>query len=152
MTTELLRADDGAWRVSLDDIGTDGPLASVPGTRRLLTLVEGTVLRLVVDGVEHVVEPGRPFDFAGDAEVTASLPEGPVRVLGVFASDDVEAFVTVLELGRTSTLPLADDQAALVLQGRAGVDGSEVAAFGLVAGPAALTGRCTLAVITLQRP
>ena len=59
--------------------------------------------------------------------------------------------MTVLELGRTSTLPLADDQAALVLQGRADVDGSEVAALGLVAGPVELSGRCTLAVVTLQR-
>ena len=151
MITELLCADDGAWRVSLTDIDADGPLASFPGTRRLLTLVGGTVLRLVVDGVEHVVEPGRPVDLAGDAEVTASLPEGPVRVLDVLASGDVGAFVTVLELGRTSTLPLADDQAALVLQGRAGLDGSEVAAFELVAGPAGVSGRCTLAVITLQR-
>ena len=151
VTRELLRADDGAWRVSLADIDTDGPFSSFPGARRLLTLVEGTVLRLVVDGVEHVVEPGRPFDFTGDAEVTASLPEGPVRVLNVFASGAVEAFVTVLEVGRTSTLPLADDQSALVLQGRADVDGSEVAALGLVAGPLELSGRCTLAVITLQR-
>ena len=31
--------------------------------------------------------------------------------------------MTVLELGRTSVLPLADDQAAYVLQGSAGVDG-----------------------------
>ena len=151
VTRELVRADDGAWRVSLADIDADGPFSSFPGTKRLLALVDGTVLRLVVDGVEHVVEPGRPFHFAGDAEVTASLPEGPVRVLNVFASRAVEAFVTVLELGRTSTLPLADDQAALVLQGRAVVYGSDVAAFGLVAGPVELSGRCTLAVITLQR-
>ncbi len=151
VTRELLRADDGAWRVSLAEIDTDGPFSCFPGTRRLLTLVDGTVLRLVVDGVEHVVEPGRPFDFAGDVEVTASLPEGPVRVLNVIASGDVEAFVTVLELGRTSALPLADDQAALVLKGQVSVDGAEVQAFGLVAGPVELSGRCTLAVVTLQR-
>ena len=151
VTRELLRADDAAWRISLADIETDGPFSSFPGSRRLLTLVDGTVLRLVVDGVEHLVEPRRPFAFAGDAAVTASLPEGPVRVLNVFVTREVEAFVTVLELGRTSTLPLADDQAALVLQGRADVDGSEVAALGLVAGPVELSGRCTLAVVTLQR-
>ena len=144
--TELLRADDDAWRVSLATIDTDGPVGPVgraPGARRLLTLVDGTVLRLLVDGVEHVVEPGRPVALAADAEITASLPEGPVRLLDVTTSAEVEAFVTVLELGRTSTLPLAADQAAYVLKG------SE--ADSLVAGPAVVSGRCTLAVITLQR-
>ena len=59
--------------------------------------------------------------------------------------------MTVLELGRTSSLPLAEDQAALVLQGRASVHGGEAAAYDLVVGPAEVTGRCTLAVVTLQR-
>ena len=52
---------------------------------------------------------------------------------------------------RSSTLPLADDQAALVLQGRAQVQDVEASAYDLVAGPAEVTGRCTLAVVTLQR-
>ena len=59
--------------------------------------------------------------------------------------------VTVLELGRASTLPLADDQAALVLQGRAQAGQEEAGPYDLVQGPAAVSGRCTLAVITLQR-
>ena len=98
-----------------------------------------------------MVEPRRPFAFDGDAEVAASVPEGPVRVLNVIADPAVDAFVTVLELGRTSSLPLADDQAALVLQGRAQAGDAEAAAYDLVVGPAEVTGRCTLAVVTLQR-
>lgn len=150
-TRELLRAVDGAWRVSLADIDADGPFSSFPGRARLLTVVDGSVLRLVVDGVEAVVEPGRPYAFDGGAEVTASIPEGPVRALNVISeAGTVQAFVTVLELGRASVLPLADDQAALVLQGRASVDEAEVAAYSLVTGPVEVSGRCTLAVITLQ--
>lgn len=143
MDTELATADDGAWRISLADVDCDGPLSSFPGRHRLLTVVDGPVLGLEVDGETHVVEPHRPFALSGDVTATASVPEGAVRVLNVIASGDVDSFVTVLELGRTSVLPIAADQAAYVLKGsEAGV---------LVTGPATVSGRCTLAVITLQR-
>jgi len=150
-TRELLLAADGSWRISLADVDADGPFSSFAGRHRLLTVVDGPVLRLVVDGEETLVEPRRPFAFDGGAEVSASVPEGPVRVLNVIADPSVEAFVTVLELGRTSLLPLADDQAALVLQGRASAGDAEAAAYDLVAGPGDVSGRCTLAVVTLQQ-
>lgn len=143
MATELLRADDGSWRISLADIDADGPLPAVPGMGRLLTVVDGPVLGLEVDGETRVVEPQRPFAVAADAVVVATVAEGPVRVLDVVATDSVEAYVTVLELGRASALPLAADQAAYVLKG--GGAGS------LVAGPGEVAGRCTVAVVTLQR-
>ena len=151
-TRELLRAEDGSWRVSLADIERDGPFSSFPGRRRLLTVVDGTVLTLVVDGVEQVVEPRRPFAFDGDSEVIASVPEGPVQALNVIVDPAVVTpFVTVLELGRSSELPIAGDQAVLVLQGRAQVEGVAASPYDLVAGPADVSGRCTLAVITLER-
>lgn len=151
-TRELLVAADGAWRVSLADIEQDGPFSSFPGRRRLLTVIDGVVLALVVDGIEHLVEPRRPFAFDGGAEVSASIPEGPVRALNVIADPAaVSPHVTVLELGRASTLPIAADQAALVLQGRAQVEGVEASPYDLVDGPAEVSGRCTLAVITLER-
>jgi environmental stress-induced protein Ves len=143
-TRELARADDAAWRISLADIAAEGPFSAFPGRRRLLTVVEGPVLGLEVDGETHVVEPHRPFDFSGDAAVVASVPEGAVRALNVIVDPAaVSPFVTVLELGRASSLPLADDQAAYVLTG--GEAGS------LVSGPGEIAGRCTVAVITLQR-
>lgn len=155
-TRELSRSDTSAgggaaWRVSLADVDADGPFSPFPGQARLLTVVDGPVLRLVVDGAESLVEPRRPFAFDGGAAVEASVPEGPVRVLNVIADPGVDAFVTVLELGRSSALPLADDQAALVLQGRAQADDVEAAAYDLVVGPGEVSGRCTLAVVTLQR-
>jgi environmental stress-induced protein Ves len=155
-TRELLRADDGAWRVSLADIERDGPFSSFPGRHRLLTVVDGTVLALVVDGTEQLVEPRRPFAFDGDAAVSASVPEGPVRALNVIADPStVQPSVTVLELGRGSRLPLAPDQAAFVLQGRAATGGgdarADAPAGSLVAGPAEVSGRSTVAVITLAR-
>lgn len=151
-TRELLSADDGSWRVSLADIDRDGPFSAFPGRARLLTVVDGPVLALVLDGVEQVVEPRRPFAFSGDAEVMASIPDGAVRVLNVIVDPAaVRPFVTVLELGRGSRLPLAGDQAALVLAGGARVAEADAAAYDLIAGPAEVSGRCTLAVITLEQ-
>ena len=143
-TRELARADDGSWRISLADIASDGRFSTFAGRHRLLTVVDGPVLSLVVDGETHVVEPQRPFAFSGDARVVASVPEGAVRALNVVVDPEVVSpFVTVLELGRTSALPLAADQAAYVLKG--GDAGS------LVVGPGEVAGRCTVAVVTLER-
>ncbi len=143
-TRELARADDGAWRISLADVDADGPFSTFAGRHRLLTVVDGSVLVLDVDGDSHAVEPQRPFAFSGDATVVASVPEGPVRALNVVVDpDSVQAFVTVLELGRRSALPLAADQAAYVLTG--GDAGC------LVLGPGEVAGRCTVAVVTLER-
>ena len=143
-TRELARADDGSWRISLADIGSDGPFSVLAGRHRVLTVVDGPVLDLDVEGEPHVVEPQRPFAFSGDARVVASVPEGQVQALNVVVDPAVvRPFVTVLELGRGSALPLAADQAAYVLTGeQAGC---------LLQGPGEVAGRCTVAVVTLER-
>lgn len=146
---ELARADDGSWLICLVDVGADGPLPSRTGVRRLLTVVDGPVLGIDVEGATHVLEPQRPFAVPGDAVVggavvVASVPEGPVRVLDVVVDDPVDPFVTVLELGRSSVLPLAGDQVAHVIKGTESPD--------VVVGPGEVRGRCTVAVVTLQRP
>ena len=141
---ELARADDGSWLICLVDVGADGPLPSRAGVRRLLTVVDGPVVGIDLDGATHVLEPHRPFAVSADAAVVASVPEGPARVLDVVVDDPVEPFVTVLELGRSSVLPLAADQVAHVLTGTESPD--------VVVGPGEVSGRCTVAVVTLQRP
>jgi environmental stress-induced protein Ves len=144
VTRELAVADDGAWRISLADVDRDGPFPTSAGRHRVLTVVDGPVLDLTVDGEPHVVEPQRPFALSGDATVVGSVPEGPVRVLDVVVDPAVVApFVTVLELGRSSALPLADDQAAYVLTG--------AESGTLVVGPGEVGGRGTVAVVTLER-
>ncbi|GAA1939609.1 HutD/Ves family protein [Nocardioides hwasunensis] len=143
-TRELAWADDGAWRISLAEVAGDGPFSTFAGRHRLLTVVDGPVLDLSVDGESHVVEPARPFAFSGDAAVLASVPEGAVVALNVVVDPMVVSpFVTVLELGRGSALPLAADQAAYVVTGeQRGC---------LVVGPDEVAGRCAIAVVTLER-
>ncbi|MCF6379628.1 HutD family protein [Nocardioides KLBMP 9356] len=143
-TRELARADDGAWRISLATVDREGPFSAFTGRQRLLTVVDGPVLVLDVDGDQHVVEPQRPFGFSGEAVVVASVPEGPVQALNVVVDPGVvHPFVTVLELGRGSALPLAADQAAYV------VGGDDRGS--LVLGPGEVAGRGTVAVVTLER-
>ena len=144
MTRELAAADDGSWQISLAHVDRDGPLATYAGRERLLTVVEGAVLDLEVDGEAHVIEPLRPVALPGDATTVVALPEGAVRTLDVVVDPAVVApFVTVLELGRSSALPLAEDQAAYVITGEQ--------SGGLVLGPGEVAGRCTIAVVTLER-
>ena len=143
-TRELARADDGAWRISLATVDREGSFSTFAGRDRLLTVVDGPVLVLDVDGEQHVVEPQRPFAFSGGAAVVASVPEGAVQALNVIVDPGVvRPFVTVLELGRGSVMPLAEDQAAYVISG---------ADRGcLVIGPGEVAGRGTVAVVTLER-
>ena len=144
-TTRELAVDVGQADPPRAVVGDrDGPFSTFAGRHRVLTVVEGPVLDLAVDGEPHVVEPQRPFAFSGDATVVGSVPEGPVRALNVLVDPALVApFVTVLELGRSSTLPLAADQAAYVLTGEQ--SGT------LVLGPGEVGGRSTVAVVTLER-
>jgi environmental stress-induced protein Ves len=75
--------DDFDWRVSLADVGADGPFSTFPGVDRILTVIAGQGLVLEVDDQPIRLEPGAPFAFPGEASVTARLTAGPIRDLNV---------------------------------------------------------------------
>ncbi|MFH8348138.1 HutD family protein [Streptomyces sp. NPDC018045] len=90
VTREIAAAPPGAgwdafdWRVSLAEVGRDGPYSALPGVDRVLTVAEGAGLELTVDGVRHVLPgPYRPFAFPGDATTACRLLDGPVINLNV---------------------------------------------------------------------
>lgn len=148
VTRELLAGT--GWRISLADIDRPGPFSRFNGQRRLLTVVDGPVLSLMVDGAEQVVEPFRPFAFAGDDPVEARLPEGPVRVLNVIYDPAATSpYATLLELSRSSELAVRADQAVLAVQRGASLDGDAIGPLDLAVGPGLLTGRGRVLVVTL---
>lgn len=73
------------WRVSMADVGQDGPFSLFPGIDRTLVLLDGKGIRLAVDGRarETLVIGAPPFAFNADVAASAVLVDGPVRDLNV---------------------------------------------------------------------
>lgn len=74
---------DFDWRVSVADVGADGPFSPFPGVDRVITLIDGPAMTLTLDGTEHQLAPLTPFAFPGDSAVFCRLPSGPTRDLNV---------------------------------------------------------------------
>ncbi|WP_306322203.1 MULTISPECIES: HutD family protein [unclassified Streptomyces] len=70
---------DFSWRVSLAEVGADGPFSAFPEVDRTLTMVEGDGMRLTVGGRDVVVDtPYVPRDFPGDVPTDCRLLGAPV--------------------------------------------------------------------------
>jgi environmental stress-induced protein Ves len=73
--------DDFAWRVSIADVGTDGPFSRFPGIDRTIVLLDGNGMKLIVDHAdEHRLDKTFvPFEFPGEAKVDAVLIDGATQ-------------------------------------------------------------------------
>jgi uncharacterized protein len=127
-------SDGGAWdwRVSIADVTSAGEYSPFPGMERLLTVVEGELLLLAVDGTEHPLEKYRPFRFSGGAASSSALPTGDVRNLNVIAREGAfKAYTSIVELSKKRAHPVFEGQLGILLQGQAavtaGADTSETA-------------------------
>ena len=127
-------SDDGAWdwRVSIADVTSAGQYSPFPGMERVLTVVEGELLLLAVDGTEHPLEKYRPFRFPGGAASSSALPTGDVRNLNVIAREGTfKAYTSIVELSKKRAHPVFEGQLGILLQGQAavtaGADTSETA-------------------------
>lgn len=110
------------WRVSLADVTKAGDFSPFPGMERLLTVVEGELLLLTVEGTERPVEKYRPFRFDGGAATSATLPTGDVRNLNVITKAGAfKGYTSVIELSKKRAQPVFDGQVAVLLQGQASV-------------------------------
>lgn len=85
-TLEIVRMPKGSdmdtfeWRASIAEISADGPFSTFVGVDRVLVLLSGDGARLRSrDGkIDHrLVEPLKPFVFAGETPIEASLIGGP---------------------------------------------------------------------------
>lgn len=124
-TVELARGPEAAgaewdWRLSIADVDRAGDFSSFDGMERVLTVIDGELLVLTVDGAEHGLERYRPFRFDGGAPASAVLPTGAIRDLGLITRRGVfTGYVTILELSKKRPLPLGPGQLGVLLQGDA---------------------------------
>ena len=95
-------------------------LFGLPGMDRVLTVVEGELLLLSVDGAEHPLEKYRPFRFSGDAAAAGALPTGDIRDLNVITrSSAFEGYASIIELCKKRAHPVFGGQLGILLQGQA---------------------------------
>ncbi|MFE5835429.1 HutD family protein [Arthrobacter sp. NPDC056493] len=119
---EATSSDAGAWdwRISIADVTRAGEYSPFPGMERVLTVVEGELLLLAVDGTEHPLEKYRPFRFPGGAASSSALPTGDVRNLNVIAREGAfKAYTSIIELSKKRAHPVFEGQLGVLLQGQA---------------------------------
>ncbi|WP_125616912.1 HutD family protein [Specibacter cremeus] len=165
------------WRISIAEVAAAGPFSPLPGIDRILTIIDGDLIALTVDGAEHALEKYRPFRFPGDAATSATLPTGSLVDLNLMTRRGVcKGFAVVLELSKQRPHPVFAGQHAVLLQGSAtvtapstagtgddgtapGADGADtvdrfnLGRFDTVVGadaPPEITGRGFLAVLTVD--
>jgi environmental stress-induced protein Ves len=110
------------WRVSIADVSKAGAFSPFPGMDRVLTVIDGDLLLLSVDGVEHPLEKYRPFRFSGDAASASALPTGDVRNLNVITrAGAFKGYTSIVELSKKRAHPVFDGQLGILLQGQATV-------------------------------
>ncbi|MCO4250276.1 HutD/Ves family protein [Pseudarthrobacter raffinosi] len=117
-------AQDGAWdwRVSIADVSKAGDFSAFPGMERVLTVIDGELLLLTVDGAEHPLEKSRPFRFSGEAAAHGALPTGDIRDLNVITrTGSFKGFTSIIELSKKRAHPVFEGQLAVLLQGQAAV-------------------------------
>lgn len=115
-------AQDGAWdwRVSIADVSKAGDFSAFPGMERVLTVIDGELLLLTVDGAEHPLEKYRPFRFSGDASSRGALPTGDIRDLNVITrAGSFKGFTSIIELSKKRAHPVFEGQLGVLLQGQA---------------------------------
>ncbi|PNI09234.1 hypothetical protein CXX84_07895 [Arthrobacter sp. AFG7.2] len=115
-------APDGGWdwQVSIAEVTKAGDFSPFPGMERVLTVVDGELLLLTVDGAEQPLEKYRPFRFPGGAATTCSLPTGDVRNLNVITrAGSCKGFTFIIEISKKRAHPLFAGQLGILLQGQA---------------------------------
>ena len=119
-------ASGTGWRLSVASIDKPGAFTPFPGMDRITVPVEGELLVLAVDGVEHGMEKFRPFRYSGDSPAEAALPTGPVTVLNtVVDRKTTGAAVLVAELSKKNPQTIGAGQCVVLLHGSATVTGAD---------------------------
>lgn len=151
-TTRQIAAGPGTgtdwdWSLSIADVAKAGPFSAMPGIERIITVVEGELIALTVDGAEQALEKFRPFRFSGDSDTSATLPTGALKDLNLMTRRGAfKGFAAIIELSKKRPHPVFADQFAVLLQGSATVspattDSMDDAGASLAAHPAETLGK-----------
>lgn len=110
------------WRISIADVGQDGPFSHLPGVDRALWLLAGNGVELTCGTAATVLRVHERLDFAGEAPISARLLAGPVQDLNVMTARAHVAAVAWLGSlapgeGRTDGLGDAPHRVVVVLDG-----------------------------------
>lgn len=126
------------WRVSIAEVSRAGGFSAFPGMDRVLTVIDGELLLLSVDGAEHPLEKYRPFRFSGDADSAGALPTGDVRDLNVITRNGVfKGYTSIVELSKKRAHPVFEGQWGILLQGQATVSPGTMGGTSASGGPLA---------------
>lgn len=108
------------WRVSIAEVSKAGAFSAFAGMDRVLTVIDGELLLLSVDGAEHPLEKYRPFRFSGDADSAGALPTGDIRDLNVITRNGAfKGYTSIIELSKKRAHPVFAGQFGILLQGQA---------------------------------
>ncbi|SDL60490.1 HutD family protein [Arthrobacter sp. ok362] len=133
------------WRVSIAEVSKAGPFSAFAGMDRVLTVIDGELFLLSVDGAEYPLEKYRPFRFSGDAASAGALPTGDIRDLNVITRNGAfKGYTSIIELSKKRAHPVFEGQFGILLQGQGTVSpgaaggpaASSPAAAPIPAGPA----------------
>ena len=95
-------APDGwTWKLSTADITEDVPFSTFPDVSRQFCVADGNGVVLTIDQVEHTCQPGSVTLFRGDANIHASLIDGPMRALNLMTRRGDSARLRVLAAGES---------------------------------------------------
>jgi environmental stress-induced protein Ves len=108
------------WRVSIAEVSKAGAFSAFAGMDRVLTVIDGDLLLLTVDGADHPLEKYRPFRFSGDADSSGALPTGDIRDLNVITRNGAfKGYTSIIELSKKRAHPVFEGQFGILLQGQA---------------------------------
>ncbi|WP_157935919.1 HutD/Ves family protein [Paracoccus zhejiangensis] len=111
------------WRLSIAEVGSDGPFSAFPGLSRILTVIEGPGLVLQTPDVTMMALPMQPLAFSGDLPIDSRLIDGPVRDFNLI-HDGARFDGSVLPLSGDRTLTTGATHAVLALGDGISVDGT----------------------------
>lgn len=115
-------AQDWDWRLSVASIEKSGDFTPYAGCDRTLTVINGELLELTIDGSAQAVELYRPLKFSGGSPTSAALPTGEVLALNLITrSGNVRGNVRIVELSKKRDQHLFGSQFGVLLQGKANV-------------------------------